>query len=478
LFQQSPDGFTLLHAEAIIDKEGTTPIYLCGFSVVNDTVGAFPIAGIRVDAGAAGITLQLNIPIPPASYYQAGNLYPCDLLVRTTAGTRLLRIAPPPLITQADLDKITTQLLVKVGDCQQQVDPWFNHHSGYNPAWSVDPPFDARVDHLWQFEVTGLRTGDRAFLVDSANQELVRGLAHAGTPLRLSALMAPAAANEMTLMRSGGPSDAFARIASHHSPEDARGIQVGQHLLVRLGSISLNEECHSIQLASVLAGRCVLAVLRNGIKAYDLGNPMWPTLVRSWAIPGVRGALTWKGSLLCFGDDGFSWIDDQGKRTPTAAECCGNPILDATDVGQALYAVTTEGLEIYATELCKAGVIAVKGGRSLVRMGRRLVVGGRKGLSLYDTGDPFHPSHQASVGDLDVRSVMRPMGTDADTILASLEDGSARLLRVTGDEIAETATYAQAPWFAGSIRMGELLVRIGTDGRSLDVSRFGQSEVI
>jgi hypothetical protein len=205
---------------------------------------------------------------------------------------------------------------------------------------------------------------------------------------------------------------------------------------------------------------------------------MSPTLVRSWAIPGVRGALTWKGSLLFFGDDGFGWIDGQGRRTPSAAECCSNPILDATAAGQALYAVTAEGLEIYTASLCKAGAMAVKGGRSLVRMGRRLVVGGRKGLSLYDTEDPFHPGHEESVGDLDVRAVMRPMGTGAETILASLEDGSARLLRVTGDKFAETATYAQAPWFAGSVRMGELLVRIGSDGRSLDVSQFGHSEVI
>ena len=222
LFQQSPSGFALLHAEAIIDKEGTTPIHLCGFSVMNDKVGAFPVAGIRVDAGPAGIAFYLNIPIPPASYYQAGNLYPCDLLVRTTAGTRLLRIAPPPQITQADIDKLATQLLVKVGDCHQLVDPWFNLHSGYNPAWSVDPPFDARIDHLWQFEVTGLRTGDTAFLVDSANQELVRGLAHAGVPLRLSALLAPAATNEMTLMRGGGSSEARARTARSSNPPFAR----------------------------------------------------------------------------------------------------------------------------------------------------------------------------------------------------------------------------------------------------------------
>ena len=161
-----------------------------------------------------------------------------------------------------------------------------------------------------------------------------------------------------------------------------------------------------------------------------------------------------------------------------AAECLSIGLSGGL-VGLAFAAgITPLLVEIYTTSLCKAGVIAFKGGRSLVRMGRRLVVGGRKGLSLYDTEDPFHPSRGASVGDLDVRAVMRPMGTDADTILASLEDGSARLLRVTGDEIEEIAIYAQAPWFAGSRRLGELLVRIGEDGRSLDVSQFGQSEVI
>ena len=79
---------------------------------------------------------------------------------------------------------------------------------------------------------------------------------------------------------------------------------------------------------------------------------------------------------------------------------------------------------------------------------------------------------------IDVRGVIRPLGSEVGTILASLQDGSARLLRVAGNELEEAACFAQAPWFVGSARVGNVLVRIGKNGRSLDVSRFGDSQVI
>ena len=92
-------------------------------------------------------------------------------------------------------------------------------------------------------------------------------------------------------------------------------------------------------------------------------------------------------------------------------------------------------------------------------MGRKLVVGGRKGLSLYDTEDPFHPSRGASVGDLDVRAVMRPMGTDADTILASLEGRIRPIAARNRPTILRRPPFMPRPRrFAGSIRLGELLV--------------------
>jgi hypothetical protein len=487
-FQQSPSSFPVLHAEAVVDNQGTTPIYLCSWSVINDPLGAFPAAGIRVDAGPAWIRFSLDLPIPGDNYYQDGNRYPCDLLVKTTAGTRLLRIGPPPKIAQSDIDKLAAELLVKIGNCQQLIDEWFKHFHGYNPAWSVDPPFDARVDHLWQVEITGLQSGEMVSLVNSANQELVRASVKAGTPLRLSALLEPAGINELTVIRGGGPSGAVTLISKAKSPatrspqgesaEDARGIEVGQHLLVQLGSVSLNEKCQSVQPTTIFARRCVIAVLRNGIKAYDFGNPRRPTLIRSWEIPGVRGVLTWQGALLFFGEDGFGWINGQGERKPNTAECYPNPILDVTAAAHVFYAVTSEGLEIYSTRLCKANVIAFDGGKCLARTAGKLVVGGRRGLFVYDIEDALHPSCGPSLEGVDVRAATRPLGSEAGTILASLEDGSARLLRIAGSELEETARFAQAPWFVGCARLGDLLVRIGKDGRSLAVSLFGKSQVI
>jgi len=233
-----------------------------------------------------------------------------------------------------------------------------------------------------------------------------------------------------------------------------------------------------VQPTTVFASRCILAVLRSGIKAYDFGNQLRPALMRSWQTPGVRGALTWQGALLFFGEDGFGWIDSQGERRPGPAPCHAHPILDAAAAAHLLYAITSDSLEVYSTRLCQVNAIAFDGGRCLARTAGKLVVGGSSGLYVYDTQDARRPECGPSLQGIDVKAVMRPLGSRAGTILALLEDGSARLLRVAGSEIEETATFAQAPWFVGSARLGDILVRIGQDKRSLDVSRFGDSQVI
>ncbi len=490
-FQESTAGFVILHAGAVIDNQGTTPIYLCDWNVVTDSCGAFPRSSIRVNAGPAGIDFSLDIPIPIDEYYQPGpgNYYACDLLVKTTAGTRLLRIGPPPKITQEDINKLAAELLVKIGDCEQQMAPFFRYYHGYNPLWSVDGPVEALVRHLWQVEITGLQVGEMAALVDSENQELVRATAMTGTPMRMSALVAPVAGeiNELQVIHGrgavGGTWIREANSLAYRSPEDestedVQGIDVGQQLLVQLGSLSLNEECTSVQATTVFGRRCILAVVRDGIKMYDFSNPTRPALFRSWKIAGVRGALTWQGALLFFGEDGFGWIDGNGVRKQAVAGCQSLPILDAAASSKGLYALTKESLETYSTRLCKANEIAMDGCRSLARAPGKLVVGGRGGLFVYDTINPLYPISGPWLEGIDVRTVIRPLGYDAGTVLASLHDGSARLFYVAGYEIEETASFPESPWFVDSARMGELLLRIGKDRRSLDVSRFGDFQQI
>lgn len=484
-FRENPAGANVLHAEAVVDNQGTTPIFLCGWTVSNDGLGAFPRAAIRVDAGPAAISFTLNMPTPPAGYFQLPKPYPCDLLVTTTGGTRLLRIQPPPKITQADLNKLAAELLVKVGNCKKLMNPWFEQ---YKPGWGLsDAHIESPLDHLWQVTITGLDAGQSMSLVNSSKRELVRATAQTGAPLRMSALVAPSAKNELTVVRrgAGNPQRLMVQAKSTKADkakphmEDGRGIEVSQYQIVQLGSISLNAECRAVQATTILSTACIVTVLLDGLRAYDLRNPRRPVHIRSWSIPGIRGVLTWQGALLYFGEEGFGWINDRGEQQrATLSRCSSKPIVDVTSAGRSLYAVGEDRLEIYSAGLCLTASEPLHGARCVTRTAGKLVVGGRQGLCVHDITDALHPRCGPSLGGLDVKQVARPLGSEAGTILASLEDGSALLLNIASSAIQETAAFPQIPWFGGCLRLGELLVRIGSNGRSLDVGRFAAAGVV
>jgi hypothetical protein len=362
--------------------------------------------------------------------------------------------------------------------------PWFEK---YKPGWGLsDAHIESPLDHLWQVTITGLDAGEALSLVDASNQELVRVTSQAGVPLRMSALVAPQKSNELTVLRHGLATSrqtaAKARStklskAIHH-PQDGRGIEVGQYQMLQLGSIPLNAECQSIQTTTILSKACVLTVLPEGIKAYDLSNPHRPAPIGSWSISGLRGVITWQSALLYFGEDGFGWIDGLTGQRPAPTRCCAKPIHDVTSAGRSLYAVTDEGLDVYSPGLCQMGAVAIAGARCVTRTTGKLVVGGSQGLSVHDIAEGRRPKCGPSLDGMDVKRVARPLGSEAGSVLASLNDGSAVLLNIARSEIQQTASFPQAPWFANSLRLGDLLVRIGSNGRSLEISRFAASAVV
>jgi hypothetical protein len=126
-------------------------------SVINDPLGVFPSSAIRANSSVGPFAITLDVPVPSNAYY--AQPYPCDVLVTTTGGTRLVRLAPPPVLAAQDITRLTAELLARVADCEQLVSPWFHEHKGYDPHWSVDPAFFTDVTHLWQVEVSGLPPG-------------------------------------------------------------------------------------------------------------------------------------------------------------------------------------------------------------------------------------------------------------------------------------------------------------------------------
>jgi hypothetical protein len=202
-FQAAPGSFAVLHGEVDLDNEGTTPIFLCSLQVLNDPQGAFPASAIRATPSPLPVRVTIDVPVPSATYYAAP--YPCDLLAVTTGGIRLVRLDPPPVLTQQDIDKMIGLLILALGNCEQLVDPWFLRFRRYNPKWSVDPPFGEQVEHIWQIEISGLQEGERVTLANVQGQEIMRAVARASVPVRLLARVSPAGDGGVSLLPRAAP---------------------------------------------------------------------------------------------------------------------------------------------------------------------------------------------------------------------------------------------------------------------------------
>lgn len=471
-FRQDPSRFAVLHAQAFLTNLGTAPLNLCGApDVLKGAEGPFPPSGVRPDSPHAPIDLRVDIAAPPQSYYASP--YPLDLLVRTSGGARLLRFNPPP-VTDADHERMAAELLVKIGDCQMLIDPFFGGGGRYNPRWSPRPPDDFAVEHMWEVVISGLPGGEAVALVDGEERELVMAVGGA-RPVRVSVVVPSGGERELSILRLSAP-----RMHRGRTVEDMpgeRGLEVRQTLLLNAGSLPLAGRLRSLRISNAFGTPCIIAALDGGITAIDVSNPRVPMVLRSWEVEGARGAIDWQRSLLVFGDEGVELIDRAGERRTAAGECALGAVRDAAGDGRALCALTGEGVEFYSARLCRTGLAPVDGGRSLARVAGRLVVGGARGLTLLEPRNPERGLREGLplLEDVCVAVVRPTPPGEAGSFVATFDDGTSGLFRLSGEDAEQIARFPGTPWYAEAVRLGALLARPGVDRRSVDFYRFGES---
>ncbi len=483
LFAESPNSFDILHATVSLENSGTVPMYLCGVTVINDPLNVFPAGSIAPDSQVGPvISFTVHPPIPGPAYYASP--YPCDLLISTTAGTRLARIPPLPHLDQHTIDNLKVALFAELVACEKLVDQWYHGHR-LNPHWLVDPPFDRVVEHIWEVEVHGLPAGETVSLVDSRGRELVQARARGNTPARVSALLQPlleAGGNELSIVRGTGgqiqaPAEVFRTEESRSTGKSpTRGIAIVQRLMIRLGSIPLPQPCLRLQTATVQGKRCLLAVMKDSVTAFDLSNPQMPVITGSWGKPGIRGALSLDGQLILFGEDGFEAIDAGGGRT-SGPDACAAEIEAAAYVGGYVYAIAPGQLKVYSRRLCGVASIRVERASSILLAGGRLVVASHNRISLCNYLHPRSPQIEDRHLQLQhsVVRLARPFAAEPGSFLAVLEDGSALSIAVTEQGFEHLARFENKPWTLDCVRIGTALVNIAKGGSALNVSIFGRS---
>lgn len=489
-FRENAAARSSLRAEVRLEQSGTSPVFVCGQpTVLNDPLGEFPPKAITLDKTVLPATIVITIPEPASAYAAAP--YSLDLLVSTTAGMRLVRVPPPPAITPEIINFLTETIAVQLKICDVIVSPWFHGAHTFDVNWIVNPLVDPSPDqseHLWNIEITGIEERQIVSAASSTNVEIARATAQFGVPIVLSALIPGGGSTDLRISldpgrRTGPSGDDSVEFRSQSSRSAAlhhngQGIQIRQQKLLREKSFSLDSPCQSLVVSPRFGVLGVVATLLDELVAFNLTNPNVPTRAGAWKMNGVRGACRLGNRLLAFGADGFAASDDAGRLSSIGPRCEPYAIVDAIAGGNVIYVLTTETLEVRCLRLCTIASLPISGGRSLLRRGRRLIVGGRTGLNVYVVSGERQLSLEISRDNFDVSRLYNPPESPSDSFIATLTDGSARLFGTQAGILVEAAAYAQAPWFSGSLQLGRRLMRVDNDRRILTVSRYGESRLV
>jgi hypothetical protein len=467
-FQNDPSSLADLHANVFLDVDGTVPVFLCTVQVLNDPARAFPNSGIRFTGTALPLQITVDVPVPPPAYYNAP--YTCDLLITTTAGTRLARLNPAPLFTQKDIDKMQADIIFALGNCEQQVDPWVFTHKGLNPKWGIDPPFERPADHLWQIDISNLTPGEPVTIVDAHGQQLMQATARAGAPLLLTARVEPAGAKELTILPRG---------VQHEQSARTERVRVGslQQLLYPACSVPLQAPCERLQVVNLNGRGNLIAVGSGRLAQFDVSKPFQPALLVSLKNSGLQGAVGWANQLLVYGDGGFYAVASFSRLRPAGRGCDPQLVIDAVAGSDVLYAITTEGLEVFSPQLCRIALTELHpAARTMLRLGNYLLTGGSSGLTVFSMRDRHKPHPQHTLNGLPVTSLaLYPAASGG--FVAGLEDGSARLFQLEDGYPVEYGHFSRPPWFASAVRIGRVIGDISEDRFSIRLAVRGESLV-
>jgi hypothetical protein len=475
-----------LSAGLNITADSLAPIYLLDAHVINDPLGVFATA-LNIQGSQAPVTITMDFGYPGDVYFQ--KRYPCEILIATTGGERLVSIPPPPPLTQQEIERLSKLVDSQISNCSQLVTNWFQG-TVFNPRWLVDPgPGDRAVDHYYEFVVNGLATGEVVTIIDNTRNALVRGVAIRGEGLRVSAVVAPAEVDEVGLLRvtnrEGTEDDLvgiFGSIINTIKASEkatARGVGVTEQLILPAAAIPLPASCLRLAAAYSDGVPCAIAVLPDRLMTFDLSVPSTPVLRLSVSIAGLRGVLTSSTSLIAFSDNGFYQVDSQGAR-PAACGCGGETrVFGAVRAGNTIYAVTDAGIELFSSRFSRLLVIPLDATGPIARAGNNLVAAIHKGLAVFSIARPTRPGRKEDFEISGVQDLVMPPGGVGQTLLAVVKTGRAKLVDFSrGDDARVVADYPQFPWYIGSARLGNLFLKLDVARSTIQVSLFGNSQLL
>jgi hypothetical protein len=490
-----------LAASAKIQLETNPPrfFYICDVEVQDDPLGVFGPDQVQWEWGNSEIDVVVNF-FPPG--YLA-NPYPCRLLVVTSAGMRILSIAPPPQLSPEQIRQFQAEAERAKLACFVAQDPFYETFHQYNPQWSIDPGPEEIAGHIWQAVIHGLPAGQNVQITGVNNQAL--GVATAGGSgiAMLSVLVAPnlqgaelglqrvssgfgpslRAAGESVLerVRGGGPSGAQTTQATGPAGLDVtrrrRGILFRQVLVERRTVIGLQAPGIAISPVSQSGTVSLAVVLPANVQIYDVSNPLFPLMLYAWPSAGVSGLVSFAGAMWGWGETGIRILSaDYRSPYQPFTRCERDPVLGAAATGSFLYLLRRKGVAIYDTGLCEVGQLEIEG-HSLAIAGVGLAVASGDDVAIFDITDPRNPHRCHSIDVSKSASLFTPSIFGARAVIGVSQPQGDLLLDLSNPRAPlEALRFNGRAWYANTAQVGRVSASFDKSRMSVVLHSIVKSE--
>ncbi len=308
------EGSFTMSASIVLTGTGDIPIRFCAATVLGDNLSAYqPYLTMEYSYCPMVVTVHMDVPV---GLPDAG---PCEVLIQTTGGARVVTLHPIPQPTPQELQQWKQDVEKwRLAHCYTLLDPWYRLFHQLNPKWLVDPPSDVidpeRVSHVWEVVVAGAVSGDVIVARGPSGEQLGQARVDGAGVARLDVVTVPvlgAGGGQIEADVIGGPGGA---IGAGTGPELAlqrlragAATGVGHQVSIRM----MMKQILLVEQAQLLVGRspqAVLLISRDGHRAlmvthegavstYDLSNAAAPRLVEQNLL-GLTGSARSRGNAL------------------------------------------------------------------------------------------------------------------------------------------------------------------------------------
>jgi hypothetical protein len=482
----------VLSARALFHLEATLPgeqvfLELCGFDIIDDPTNSFRNA-VTYERDS-GNRHWLNIVVPiwnfSKDYWNAP--YPCRIVVRTNGGIRIVSVAPPPVLSAEEAERLGREVQFRfVNECYLPKYRIFEELE-----WPINPVLETPGIYLWQIVVRGLPAGESLGIAGTRNVALGTAMVTAGREALVS-LIAPHTGSgaPLTFRRMGVgrqvqtlAGDGPAVSVRSETPADQtatptlrirsdREVIIRQTRLLPGAQIGLPGACRQLGKQMLRGKPLLLAVTAGMIQAFDVRDPRRPTAAWAVAAAGVRGVIPFFGQLFAWTDDGVLPLRELQAEAPSGFRRCERPqILGCAVAGGRFWILRDCMLLGYDEKRCEVARTEAPGALGLAAAGDWLVLSDRDGVTVLDPANP-DPSTSPKVRN-DTCDLMRLLPVPAlapHPMVATHRSDHTALLRVTGSGMEEIARYTSTPWFIDAVRIGRVLAFPSADGHGVTLS--------